>query len=99
MAGCRPGTPAAEHRGWGWPGPAARDSAVGTGLRDRTARYPRAMAGGTLRVAQLNVGSLLEPDWDARREAIVAWIEHLVPDVVCLQEVWEGADGANTAGW
>jgi endonuclease/exonuclease/phosphatase family metal-dependent hydrolase len=57
------------------------------------------MAEGTLRIAQLNVGSLLEPDWDARREVIVAWLEHLAPDVVCLQEVWEGAEGANTAGW
>jgi endonuclease/exonuclease/phosphatase family metal-dependent hydrolase len=57
------------------------------------------MADGMLRVAQLNAGSLLEPGWDERREAIVAWLEHLAPDVVCLQEIWEGADGHNTAGW
>jgi endonuclease/exonuclease/phosphatase family metal-dependent hydrolase len=59
------------------------------------------MAEGTLRVAQLNAGSLLEPGWDERREVIVAWLDHLAPDIVCLQEVWESpASGqANTAGW
>jgi endonuclease/exonuclease/phosphatase family metal-dependent hydrolase len=57
------------------------------------------MAEGVLRVAQLNAGSLLEPDWETRREAIVAWLEHLAPDVVCLQEVWDDGKGANTAGW
>ncbi|HEX6570129.1 MAG TPA: endonuclease/exonuclease/phosphatase family protein [Acidimicrobiales bacterium] len=57
------------------------------------------MAEGVLRVAQLNAGSLLEPHWDERRQAIVAWLEHLAPDVVCLQEIWQDASGANTAGW
>jgi endonuclease/exonuclease/phosphatase family metal-dependent hydrolase len=59
------------------------------------------MAEGTLRVAQLNAGSLLEPGWDERREVIIAWLDHLAPDIVCLQEVWESpASGqANTAGW
>ncbi len=57
------------------------------------------MAEGMLRVAQLNAGSLLEPGWDERREVIVAWLEHLAPDVVCLQEIWEDASGQNTAGW
>jgi endonuclease/exonuclease/phosphatase family metal-dependent hydrolase len=59
------------------------------------------MAEGMLRVAQLNAGSLLEPGWDERREVIVAWLDHLQPDVVCLQEIWESpaASSPNTAGW
>jgi endonuclease/exonuclease/phosphatase family metal-dependent hydrolase len=57
------------------------------------------MAEGTLRVAQLNAGSLLEPGWDERREVIVAWLEHLAPDIVCLQEVWRDGAGNDTAGW
>jgi endonuclease/exonuclease/phosphatase family metal-dependent hydrolase len=57
------------------------------------------MAEGVLRIAQLNAGSLLEPDWETRREAIVAWLEHLAPDVVCLQEIWDDGKGGNTAGW
>lgn len=57
------------------------------------------MAEGVLRVAQLNAGSLLEPGWDERRELIVAWLDHLAPDVVCLQEIWEDGGGQNTAGW
>jgi endonuclease/exonuclease/phosphatase family metal-dependent hydrolase len=52
-----------------------------------------------LRVVQLNIGSLLEPDWDRRRLEVVAWLDRLDPDVVCLQEVWEDANTANTAGW
>lgn len=52
-----------------------------------------------LRVVTLNVGSLLEPDWVSRRSEIVAWLVDLDADVVCLQEVWEDAAGANTAGW
>lgn len=50
-----------------------------------------------LRIVQLNAGSLLEPDWVIRREEIAAWIDHLDPDVVCLQEVWEDASQPNTA--
>lgn len=56
------------------------------------------MAEGVLRVAQLNAGSLLEPGWDERREIVVAWLDHLAPDIVCLQEIWEDGSG-NTAGW
>jgi len=52
-----------------------------------------------LRVVQLNVGSLLEPWWDRRREEIVAWLHELEPDVCCFQEVWESASSPNTAGW
>lgn len=52
-----------------------------------------------LRVVQLNAGSLLEPGWGERRHEIVAWLERLVPDVVCLQEVWEDATTANAAAW
>ena len=57
------------------------------------------MAEGTLRVAQLNAGSLLEPGWDERREVLVTWLEHLAPDIVCLQEVWRDGTGADTAAW
>jgi len=52
-----------------------------------------------LRVAQLNAGSLIEPGWDDRRHEIVSWLDHLDPDVVCLQEIWEAPGSANTAGW
>jgi endonuclease/exonuclease/phosphatase family metal-dependent hydrolase len=51
------------------------------------------------RVVQLNAGSLLEPGWAERRWEIVAWLERLQPDVVCLQEIWEDATTPNTAGW
>ncbi|MEM8906044.1 MAG: endonuclease/exonuclease/phosphatase family protein [Actinomycetota bacterium] len=54
---------------------------------------------GVLRVLTLNVGSLLEPDWDRRRHEIVAWLDHLDADVVCLQEVWEDERTGNTGGW
>ena len=53
----------------------------------------------SLRIAQLNCGSLLEPNWLGRRREIVAWLEQLDPDVVCLQEVWEDPNTPNTAGW
>ncbi len=52
-----------------------------------------------LRVVQLNIGSLLEPGWAERRHEIVSWLDHLQPDVVCLEEVWEDARTPNTAGW
>jgi endonuclease/exonuclease/phosphatase family metal-dependent hydrolase len=58
-----------------------------------------ARGGGRLRIAQLNAGSLLEPRWEARRHEIVAWIDRLAPDVVCLQEVWQSGTDPNTAGW
>lgn len=53
----------------------------------------------TLRVVTLNVGSLVEPDWKNRRHEIVSWLDHLRPDVVCLQEVWEAPGKKNTARW
>jgi endonuclease/exonuclease/phosphatase family metal-dependent hydrolase len=52
-----------------------------------------------LRVAQLNAGSLIEPHWDQRRHEVVAWLDRLDADVVCLQEIWEDANTACTAGW
>lgn len=52
-----------------------------------------------LRIAQLNVGSLLEPRWDERRVEVVAWLDQLRPDVVCLQEVWQDDASPNTAEW
>ena len=58
----------------------------------------RAMADRGLRVVQLNAGSLLEPGWEQRRHEIVAWLERLDPDVVCLQEIWESERSQNTAG-
>lgn len=48
---------------------------------------------------QLNAGSLLEPGWPERRHEVVAWLERLEPDVVCLQEIWESEGNPNTAGW
>ena len=54
---------------------------------------------GTLRVVQLNAGTLLEPHWDRRRDEIVAWLERLDPDIVCLEEIWEDARNPNTARW
>jgi endonuclease/exonuclease/phosphatase family metal-dependent hydrolase len=57
------------------------------------------MAEGTLRVVQLNMGSLLEPGWPDRRFEVVAWLERLQPDVVCLEEVYEDGSTPNTAGW
>lgn len=52
-----------------------------------------------LRILTLNIGSFFEADWDARRHEVVAWIDKLGPDVVCLQEVWQDIDDPNTAGW
>jgi endonuclease/exonuclease/phosphatase family metal-dependent hydrolase len=57
------------------------------------------MPSEALRVVQLNAGSLLEPDWSDRRVEIVAWLEHLQPDVVCLQEIWLDASTPSTAAW
>lgn len=52
-----------------------------------------------VRVLQLNAGTLLEPGWLDRRHEVVAWLERLAPDVVCLQEIWEAAGNPNTARW
>ena len=62
---------------------------------------PDAAAAPTLRVVQLNAGSLLEHGWSERRDEIVAWLRRLEPDVVCLQEIWERIDdpSTNTAVW
>ncbi len=38
-------------------------------------------------------------DWRARRTEICAWITHLSPDVICLQEIVETPDGQNQADW
>ena len=37
--------------------------------------------------------------WRARRDEILAWIAHLDPDVLCLQEVVNLDDGRNQAAW
>lgn len=61
------------------------------------------MTGGdatpTLRVVQLNAGTLLERGWAERRHEVVAWLERLQPDIACLQEIWEADGSPNTAGW
>jgi endonuclease/exonuclease/phosphatase family metal-dependent hydrolase len=57
------------------------------------------MPDGQLRVVQLNAGSLLEPGWAERRAEIVAWLERLTPDIVCLEEIYEDPSTQNTAGW
>ena len=49
-----------------------------------------------LRVLTLNIWNLSGP-WRARRAEIVAWLDRMTPDVVCLQEVVEGYDGRNQA--
>jgi endonuclease/exonuclease/phosphatase family metal-dependent hydrolase len=61
---------------------------------------PDAFSGAsTLRVLQINIGSLFEPGWEGRRHEIVSWIEHLEPDVVCIEEACESNSKENTAGW
>lgn len=45
----------------------------------------------------LNIWNVSE--WRARRGEIVAWIERLDPDLMCLQEVVELPDGRNQARW
>lgn len=57
------------------------------------------MGEAVLRVVQLNAASLLETGWNERRHEVVAWLERLEPDVVCLEEVWEHPTSDNTAGW
>jgi endonuclease/exonuclease/phosphatase family metal-dependent hydrolase len=52
-----------------------------------------------LRVVTLNMGSLFEPDWPTRRMELVAWLQDLDADIVCLQEVWETDAEPNTASW
>jgi len=49
-------------------------------------------------VLTLNIWNLSGP-WRARREEIGAWLRLLDPDLVCLQEVVEAADGRNQARW
>jgi endonuclease/exonuclease/phosphatase family metal-dependent hydrolase len=57
------------------------------------------MAPCVLRVAQLNAGSLLEPEWPQRRLELAAWLRRLAPDVVCFEEIWQDDRTPNTAGW
>jgi endonuclease/exonuclease/phosphatase family metal-dependent hydrolase len=52
-----------------------------------------------LRILQLNIGSLLEPEWDRRRHEIVAWLDRLEPDIVCMEEAWQSDGSPNTAHW
>lgn len=51
-----------------------------------------------LRVVTLNVWNLDGP-WRQRRVELVAWLRALEPDIVCLQEIIETADGRNQAQW
>lgn len=50
------------------------------------------------RVATLNIWNMSGP-WRERRAEIVAWLDLLGADVVCLQEVLESPDGRNQARW
>lgn len=54
---------------------------------------------GVLRVAQLNAGSLFEPGWPERRAEIVAWLDELDADVVCLEEIYSAEGQPPTARW
>jgi Endonuclease/Exonuclease/phosphatase family len=56
------------------------------------------VAGRVFRVVDFNANSFLEPAWPDRRYEIVAWLDRLQPDVVCLQEIWQDATHPNTAG-
>ena len=38
-------------------------------------------------------------DWRARRQEVLAWLDLVRADVVCLQEVSEAPDGRNQARW
>ena len=67
------------------------------GLRQNGQSVP--MAEGVLRVVQLNVDSAVGPRWPERRLEIVAWLDELNPDVVCLQEIWQDDRHPNTGGW
>jgi endonuclease/exonuclease/phosphatase family metal-dependent hydrolase len=59
----------------------------------------RPVLDGLLRVVQLNVDSLVSRGWQERRLEIVAWLDELAPDVVCLQEIWQDDRHPNTGGW
>lgn len=52
-----------------------------------------------LSVVQLNAGSLLEPNWRERRHEVLAWLDRLDADIVCLQEIWQDNQHQNTAEW
>jgi endonuclease/exonuclease/phosphatase family metal-dependent hydrolase len=51
---------------------------------------------GRLRIVTLNAASLFEEGWAQRRVELLAWLDRLDPDVVCLQETWEDATTANS---
>jgi len=57
------------------------------------------MSGAALRVVQLNMDSSFGSRWPDRRNEIVAWLDDLNADMVCLQEVWEDHRHPNTGGW
>ena len=51
----------------------------------------------TFRVLTLNIWNLNK--WAARRDEVVAWIDRLAPDVICLQEIIHDDSGRNQARW
>lgn len=53
---------------------------------------------GVLRVLTLNIWNIMG-GWSDRRAEIVAWLDRLAPDIVCLQEVVDSDDGQNQARW
>src|SRR5262245_40765847 len=57
------------------------------------------MAEGVLRIVQLNADTLVGRRWPERRQEMVAWVDELNADVVCLQEIWQDDRHPNTGGW
>ncbi len=51
-----------------------------------------------LRVLTLNIGSLFEPQWDDRRHEVVAWVDRVEPDIICMQEVVQSSS-VDVAAW
>ena len=60
---------------------------------------PMSTRTGALRVVTLNAATFFEPDWEARRHELVAWLARLETDVVCLQEIHRVDGGPHTAEW
>ena len=51
-----------------------------------------------MRVMSLNIWNVSD-DWRVRRQEVLAWLDLVEPDIVCLQEVSEAPDGRNQARW
>lgn len=51
-----------------------------------------------VRILQLNIGSLAEPEWPSRAKEVSKWVDHLSPDVCCFQEVWHDGSHPPSSG-